>query len=100
LSSHKSQTRLAFAGAFGYSPRPAEGILHAIVETPRHHWILGQATPKSRTVEANDFVLTDEKGNMRADLSMMGGGPSLTFYITPKGKSWSKYPEEIDVESP
>lgn len=41
--------------------------------------LMGQSAPKSRTVEANSFVLTDEKGNMRADLSMVGGA-GLTVY--------------------
>jgi len=41
--------------------------------------LMGQATPKSRTIEAEKFVLKDPAGKTRAVLSMIFDGPHLAL---------------------
>ncbi len=41
--------------------------------------LMGQATPKSRTVEANEFILSDSNGRRRAILSLVGEAAALAL---------------------
>ena len=41
--------------------------------------LMGQAMPKARTVEAEGFVLKDERGEVRAKLAMDKGRPMLAL---------------------
>ncbi len=48
--------------------------------------LMGQATPKNRTVEAQAFILRDAEGVVRAELKMTPGGSSLLLKSS-KGSS-------------
>jgi hypothetical protein len=50
--------------------------------------ILVAQTTTHKTIEANAFVLVDENGSHRAEMSMAGGIPGLTIYGTGKGNVW------------
>jgi hypothetical protein len=41
---------------------------------------MGQATPKSRTVEANEFIMKDDARRVQAKLHMDHGGPRRSLY--------------------
>lgn len=43
-------------------------------------FLLGQAAPQRRTLEAQEFVLKEPAGQVQARLFSTGGGPSLTFH--------------------
>ena len=66
--------------------------------------LMGQATPKSRTIEAEKFVLKDSAGKTRAVLSMILDEPGLAIYdekgikradlfVTPNGPGLALYNE-------
>jgi hypothetical protein len=42
-------------------------------------FLLGQAAPQRRTLEAQEFVLKEPAGPVQARLFASGGGPSMTF---------------------
>jgi hypothetical protein len=42
-------------------------------------FLLGQAAPQRRTLEAQEFVLKEPSGPVQARLFASGGGPSITF---------------------
>ena len=48
--------------------------------------VMGQAMPRARIVEAEEFVLRDAAGNVRAELVAFKDGPALTL-LDENGKS-------------
>jgi len=57
--------------------------------------VVGQAAPKTRTIEAEKFVLVDSAGKIRAELSMMLDRPSLVM-LDEEGKARADLSVEPD----
>ena len=62
--------------------------------------VMGQAQP-SRTIEADEFVLKDSAGHMRAELTSIGGGlPALLFFDAQGKQESALFEDSYDISGP